>query len=185
MDKNESEKIIRETIEYANKEIQKSKRRSRYLICGIVLGMLALFLAYRMLFHYEIPVAYREGLVNVVIPEDKGLDIHIELPNYKKANAVLVKTGDDTYDLYIGVMQTAATKVLKDTDDHNNFLRVGNGIILDHQSEQLFDFIPGGNSEESIQRIYYLDELSEKNMTKDDQEFISNQEKTLIWERDT
>ncbi len=185
MDKNESEQIIREMIEYANKEIQKSKRRSRYLICGILLGVLTLFLAYRMLFHYEIPVAYREGLVNVVIPVDEGLDIHIELPNYKKANAVLVKTGDDTYDLYIGVMQTAATKVLMDTDDHNDFLRVGNGIILDHQSEQLLGFIPEENSEESIQRIYYLDDLSEEIMAKDDQELIKNQEKTLIWERDS
>ncbi len=183
MDKNESEQIIRETIEYANREIRKSRRRSHCLAGGVILGMLILLLACYMLFHYELPVAYQEGLVNVTIPEDQGLDIQIELPNYQKTNAVLVKTSHSSYDLYIGIMQTPATKILKDADDSNNFLRVGNGIIFDHQGEQLLGFVPNGSSGTSIQHIYYLDDLSEAVMTKSDQELVDSQEKTLIWEQ--
>ncbi len=184
MEKNESEKVIRETIEYANKEIQKSKRRSVYFVSAVLIAVLTLLLSYGILFHYEIPVAYREGLVNVVIPEDKGLDIHVELKNYKKANAVLVQTGDSSYDLYIGVMQTVATKMISDTYTSDNFLRVGNGILFDYQGEQLLGFIPNGHSDEIIQHVYYLNDLSEDVMAKSNQELIENTSKILIWERD-
>ncbi len=182
MEKNEVERIVRETIEHANMEIKKAKRRS---MCLAACVLLVLTLAYQTLFHYEIPVAYREGLVSVVIPVDRGIDIHVELRNYQKANAVLVKTGDDTYDLYIGIMQTVATKIFKDFDTANNFLRVGNGIIFDHQGEQLLGHLPAGSDEEVIQHIYYLDDLSEKVAVMTDQALMDMENKTLIWERNS
>ncbi len=42
MDKSESEKRLRETIEYANGEIKKSKRKSTGVIIGVILAVLVL-----------------------------------------------------------------------------------------------------------------------------------------------
>ncbi len=183
MEKHESEQVIREVIEYANKEIQKSRRKSRYLMGSILLGVLVL-LSYRILVYGEIPVAYREGIVTVEIPADKGLDIYVNLDNYKNVNAVLMKTGENTYDLCIGIMQTCATKVWKDPDPAGNLLRVGNGLIYDFQSERLLGFLPEGNQEDAIRRIYYLDNLAEEAVLMTDQEFLAYEGKTLIWERE-
>ncbi len=183
MDKNESEQIIREVIEYTNREIQKSKRRSRRVVGCVILGVLALLLCYQMVFHYEFSVPYRDGMIKVVIPEDEGIDIHVELKNYKAANALLIQTGDSTYDLYIGVSHTPATMLIKDFDIHNNFLRAGNGILLDHQSGLFQGAIPGENKEDSIRRIYYLDDYFTEVATMTNQELMEYEGKTLIWER--
>ncbi len=184
MDKNESEQIIREVIEYTNREIQKSKRRSRRLVACVLLGVLALLLCYQVVFHYEFPVPYQDGLINVVTPVDEGLDIHVELKNYKAASALLVQTSDTTYDLYMGVSQTPATMLIKDFDPHNNFLRASNGILLDHQSERFQGAIPGEHKEDAIMRIYYLDDFTVEVATMTDQELMEYEGKTLIWERD-
>ncbi len=185
MEKNEVEQLIREAIEYANQEVQKSKRRSRRLVGCVLLGVLALLLCCQFIFHYEFSVPYRDGMIRVVIPEDEGIDIHVELKNYKTARALLVQTSDSTYDLYMGVSQTPATMLIKDFDPHNNFLRAGNGILLDHQSERFEGAIPGEHKEDAIMRIYYLDDFAVEITTMTDQELMEYEGKTLIWERDS
>ncbi len=185
MDKNESEQIIREVIEYTNREIQKSKRRSRRLVGCVILGVLALLLFYQLVFHYEFPVPYQDGMIKVVIPVDEGLDIHVELKNYKTAYALPVQTSDSTCDLYIGVSHTPATMLIKDFDNADNFLRAGNGILLDHQSGHFRGVIPGENKEDSINRIFYLDDFSVEVTTMTNQELMDYEGKTLIWERNS
>ena len=184
MNKEEAEKVVKDTIEYANQEIKKSK--NRYLkIFLVILGILVLLIiSYLLVFKYEIPVNYSNGMVEVDIPEDKGIDIKIALENYKNANAVLVKTDENTYDLYINVTQTLSTKIFKDNDKSNNLLRIGNSMIVDFQSEELRGYIPNGNNSESIKHIYYIDNLSDRNMCMNDNELINYQNKTLIWEKD-
>ena len=56
MNKEEAEKVVKETIEYANTEIEKSKKRyikKFFIIIGIVL---LLILAYLAVFKYEMPL---------------------------------------------------------------------------------------------------------------------------------
>ena len=99
MNKEEAEKVVKDTIEYANKEIEKNKKRYLRNVIIILATFLVLILAFFMVFKYEMPIKYSKDIVEVNIPEDQGLDIKINLSNYKSANALLVKTGEDTYDL--------------------------------------------------------------------------------------
>lgn len=183
MNKKDTEKILKDTIEYANHEIKKNK--IRYLkITLIVFSILVLLIATLFLiFNYEFSIKYSDGMVEVNIPEDKGIDIVIGLDNYKNANAVLIKTNENTYDLYINITQTISTMLFKDDDKSNNILRVGNNMIVDFQTEKLKGYIPNGNHEDSIKHIYYIDKLSNKIRTMNDIELINYKNKILIWER--
>ena len=63
MNKEETEKVVKETIEYANTEIKKCKRRyikSFFIIFGIIL---LLILTYLVVFKYEIPLKYSKELM--------------------------------------------------------------------------------------------------------------------------
>ena len=106
------------------------------------------------------------------------------MKNYKNINALLVKTDENAYDLYINVTQTLATKIFNDNDRSNNLLRVGNNMIVDFQSASLRGFIPNGNNDESIKHIYYIDNLSNKIMSMNDNELMNYSNKVLIWERE-
>lgn len=185
MNKEEAEKVVKDTIKYANQEIKKSKIKylKKFLIIfGIVVLLITTYL---LLFKYEIPVKYSNSIVEVNIPEDKGIDIKISLDNYKSANAILVKIDENTYDLYINITQTISTKIFKDNDKSNNLLRVGNNMVVDFQTEKLRGYMPNGNNAESIKHIYYVDNLSNKIMGMSDNELLNYKNKTLIWERNS
>ncbi|MCD8230211.1 MAG: hypothetical protein LUD14_00005 [Clostridiales bacterium] len=182
MEKNEVEKVLKDTIEYANKEIKKSKK-NMMIIGGAVLTIIMLILAYVAVFVYETPVNYQEGIVEVIIPDDKGIDIEVKMPNYKSANGILVKTDENKYDLYIYITQTLSTKIFKDSDPSNNLLRVGNGMIVDFQSQRLQGYLPDGNDETVIEHVYYINDWSSKISTMDDSWLIDYADKKLIWER--
>ena len=185
MNKEDAEKVVKDTIEYANQEIKKSKIRYLRTCLIIFLILVSLAIVYLLMFKYEIPVEYSKEIVEVNIPEDKGIDIKINLENYKNANAILVKIDENTYDLYINVTQTLANKIFKDKDKSNNMLRVGNNIVVDFQSGRLRGYLPNGNNTESIKHIYYIDNISNKTMCMSDTELINYKNKTLIWERDS
>lgn len=183
MNKNEAEKIIKDTIEYANEEIKRSKKK--YLKLSLIVFGILIFLIvlYFGIFKYETPVKYSDKLINVKIPEDGGLDIYVNLQNYKRTKAVLVKTSEKTYDLYINVITTLSSKIFNDSDKSDNFLRVGNGIILDFQSGELSGYIPNDYKSEVIKCIYYIDNLSNKVSSMDDNELINYKDKILVWSR--
>lgn len=184
MNKNEADKIIKETIEYANIEIAKSKKKYlARLFSAVLIAVIAIAVSVFM-FTRESPVKYRENLVTVTIPEDEGIDITINLDNYNGANAILVNTESNQYDLYVTVTHTLLTKLFRDDDDTDHLLRVGNGIIVDYQSSQLMGHIPEGNDEESIKHIYYIDISSDELFAMDDSQLISYKNKVLIWERE-
>ena len=183
MNKNEAEKIIKDTIEYANEEIKKSKRKYLKLsliVFGILIFLIGLYLG---IFKYETPVKYSDKLINVKVPEDGGLDIYVNLENYKRMKAVLVKTSYNTYDLYINVTSTLSNKMFNDNDKSDNFLRVGNGIIVDFESGELRGYIPNGYRSDAIKNIYYINNLSNRINSMDDNELINYKDKVLVWSR--
>ncbi len=183
MNKEEAEKVVKETIEYANQEIKKSKKK--YLkIFFVIFGIIVLLITtYLFVFEYETPIQYSKDMVEVNIPNDKGIDVKINIPNYKKTKAVLVKVDESSYDLYINVTQTISTKIFDDNDESDNMLRAGNSIVVDFQSGLLMGYLPNGNTAENIMHIYYIDNLSNKTMTMDDSELINYKDKILIWTR--
>ena len=183
MNKNDAEKIIKDTIEYANYEIERSKKKYLKLsliIFGILIFLIVLYLG---IFKYETPVKYNDKLIKVNIPDDGGLDIYVNLKNYKRAKSVLVKIDESSYDLYINVTTTLSKRMFDDNDKSDNFLRVGNGIVVDFESGELSRYIPNGNNADAIKRIYYIDNLSNKVATMNDRELINYKDKILIWSR--
>lgn len=180
MKNNESEKIIKDTIEYANNEIKRNKRKSVFIIFISIIIFFVLFSSYIIIFKIESSVKYSKEILNVTIPEDKGIDIKINLPNYKNANAILVKNNDEHYDLYINITKTLATELFEDDDQSNNMIRVGNGIIVDFQSEHFLGYIPNDKDELSIKNIYYINKYDNKIATMSDDELLKI-EKTLVW----
>ncbi len=184
MNREEAEKVVKETIEYANQEIKKKKKRYLKIFVAILGIIVLLTSVYLFVFEYETPVKYSKDMVNVIVPEDKGLDIKINLPNYKETNAILVKIDENSYDLYINITQTISTRIFDDNDKSDNMLRVGNGMVVDFQSGLLQEYLPNGNPGESIMHIYYIDNLSDKTMTMDDSELINYKNKILIWTRE-
>jgi len=177
MSKENDEKVVKEIIEYANGEIAKSKKKHR-IILFLVLTSAALLLSVILFaFRYEMPVSYSEDMLEVNIPVDLGLDIKVNLPNYKSAKAALVKGDGDTYDLYINVSQTLATRIFDDKDKSDNFVRAGNNIVVDYQSCMLMGSLPSGYDEQSIINIYYIDSFSAKDIASDNA--------VLVWTRDS
>lgn len=181
MKENESEKIIKDTIEYANKEIKKNKKKSLFIIVSIICVLVFMVVLYYFVFTHETSVQYFDNIVSVEIPEDKGIDIKVNLSNYKNGNAILVKTDEKNYDLYINITQTLATKMVKDDDTSNNMMRVGNGIIVDFQSEHFLGYIPNGKDYNTIKNIYYIKDYNKKIATNSDEDLIKIQDKQLIW----
>lgn len=165
MSKEKDEAAVKEIIEYANNEITKSKRKHLTILLSELASIVLLSTTFFFVFMYEMPVSYSEELIEVNIPVDTGLDIKVNLPNYKTARAFLAQADENTYDLYINVSQTLATKIFNDKDKSDNFLRVGNNIVVDYQSGLLMGSLPSGYNDESIMNIYYIDRFSAKNIT--------------------
>lgn len=178
MNKEEMEQTLKNTIQYSTEEIKKTKRK--YIRIGFVLfgTLLILFVMYQFALNLEMPVKYKEGLINVTIPVDEGIDIYVGLPNYTRTSSVLIKTDEDNYELYINVTQTLMTKLVKDHGILGNFLRVSDTIIKDYQSSDVTSI---ENGADCIKRIYYVNQkLDEKNVDKNK---LMHADKVLIWER--
>ena len=177
MSKENNEEVVKEIIEYANGEIKKSKKKHLIILFTILASVALLSIAILFAFMYEIPVTYSEDLIEVNIPIDTGLDIKVNLPNYKIAKAALVKGDKNTYNLYINVSQTLVTKIFNDKDKSDNFVRIGNNIVVDYQSGLLMGSLPSGYNDESIMNIYYVDNFSAKNITTNNG--------VLVWTRNS
>lgn len=183
MSKENDEKVVKEIIEYANNEIKKSKKKFAAILISVITGVALIATAVFFTFAFERPVPYTEGMIEAEIPEDEGLDISINLPNYKNAKAILVNVDENSYDLYICVNQTLATKIWRDSDNANNLLRVGNGIVVDYQSESICGYLPEGSTAGNIANVYYVDNLSADMRIMDDAELIGYENKVLVWTR--
>ena len=180
----ESEKIVEDTIKYATKEVKRIKNNYLLKTLSTIIVLIFFVSLYFCIFKYEKPIKYNEKMLEIEIPEDGGIDIKINLENYSVAKAVLVKVDEEYYDLYLNVRTTFSKKIFKNNDFSNNVLRVGNGMIVDFQSGKLMGNIPNGQDSSVIKNIYYINNLSNKIATLDDESLINYEDKVLIWERD-
>lgn len=183
MTNKKTEQIVEDTIKYANDEISRIKKNNFKTGLSIFVGILIIVSLFMFVFKYEIPTKYNDKLIEVLNPVDRGIDLQINLSNYSEAKAKLVKADDESYYLYVNVTRTLATKLFKDNDKTDHMLRVGNGMILDFQSKTIRGYIPNGLDASVITRIYYIDNLSNKILIRNDDELIDLKDKTLIWEK--
>ena len=158
---NKDEKVSKVAEKEAIKKFNlKLKHRNiKIIFISIFLIILIAFIGWYFLYANEYTIKYTDNLVKVVIPEDEGIDILINKKNYKNANAILVKTDENIYDIYINVTQNILTKLFEDSDQSNNLIRIGNNICIDFQSEKVRFYLPDNNK---INNIYYVEDNYEK-----------------------
>ena len=101
----------KDAIKRFNKKLK--RKNLKIIIITILIIILVTFLGWRLLYVNETTVKYEDNLVNVEIPEDEGIDIYINAKNYKNGYAILVKTGENTYDVYVNITQNIFTKLQK------------------------------------------------------------------------
>ena len=176
MNKENVNEVLKSTIIYANNQIKKKKKK--YII--IFISIIVLCLLYILMFKVEIPIKYNKDIIDVKIVEDGGINIYINLDNYKETRGILVKNKDNSYDLYINVTETLYTRFFKDNDKSNNLLRIGNGMIIDFQSGKLEEYIPNESKTDVIKNIYYIDNLSNKVKTMTNTKLLNYKNKKLI-----
>lgn len=177
LNEDKKDEILKETIEFSSREISKTKIKFQKTTTILTSIVIILSLLYYIGFIQEHSVKYNSHLIIVQEPVDSGLDIHINLSNYKNGNAVLVKTSVNNYDIYLNVTQTISTMIFADNDTSDNFIRIGNNICYDFQSGSVRFSV----SEDSIiNNIYYID-LDVRNSTEN--EIVQSETKTLVWEQ--
>ncbi len=167
--------------------IRKFHKKLRYknlktLIITLLCIIIILYIGWQLLYVNEYMVPYAENLVNVEIPEDEGIDIKINTKNYKNGYAILVKTGENIYDVYVNITQNIITKLFKDNDQSNNLIRIGNNICIDFQSEKIRFFEP---ENAKIQNIYYINENYKDIVFLTDEELVKLEDKILLWSNNT
>ncbi len=182
MPKNEVEKVLKNTIEYSNKEINKTKKK---FITGLSISLILIVLIlgiYHFVFKLETTLDYKDGLVNVEVPQDNGIYIKVNLKNYSNGLAMLVKLDENTYDLYVNVTQTLADKIFKSNDPSNHMMRIGNGMLIDFKSQETRLYMPNNLDCSAIKHIYYVNEDFYELLKEKDEQLINIKDKTLLWE---
>ena len=154
------DEILKETIEFSSNEIKKSK--SKYL--RIITVLVAVFIL----------------IISTYYLVDSGLDIHIKDINYKNGNAVLVKTSENNYDIYINVTQTISSKIIPDLETDDNFIRLGGEICVDYQSNTVRFYIPENSV---INNVYYIEKRLSEFDTLDDKQLMNFVDRKLVWSR--
>ena len=167
----------KDAIKRFNKKLK--RKNLKIIIITILIIILVAFLGWRLLYVNETTVKYTDNLVNVEIPEDEGIDIYINAKNYKNGYAILVKTGENTYDVYVNITQNIFTKLFKDNDKSNNLIRIGNNMCIDFQSQSVRFYIPGEAGK--IENVYYVNDDYKDIVFLLDEDLTKLEDKTLVW----
>jgi hypothetical protein len=159
-----------------------SKQVRRKIAAYILLSFAVVLLGYYFIFAYEFNVKYSDDLVSVTIPVDGGIDIYINVKNYKEAYAVFEKVSENGYNVYITAVNNVITKLAPELDPTDHLVRIGNNLCFDFQSDSLRFNLPE-NAE--VERIYYYDGNAQKlNAVVDSDEFANAvKDAVLIWEK--
>ncbi len=162
---------------------KKLKRRNiKKVAISVVLCLAVILSATYALFVPEYEVSYEKGMLEANIPEDGGIDVWVNLPNYKRLDFDAQYNENDEIDIYLHAKQTIFTKMFKDSDTSDNLWRT-NGFIC-------VSFHDGGTGyihpDNTVKNIYYIDiDIDEmKNILGDDDkanDSIVQNAKHLIW----
>ena len=131
------------------------KRNITKVFVSVVLCLAVFFAGMYVLFVPEYVVPYSDGLMSARVPEDKGVDVNVNLDNYKEVCAWDIRDEDGNTDIYLTAIQTNYTKLFADSDKSDHLWRVGNSntIGVCYQSAGVIH-LSGENNK--VRNIYYL-----------------------------
>ena len=158
--------------------IKLKHKNLKIILITIILIILFCLAGWKLLYVNEYTVKYTNNLVSVEIPEDEGIDIKVNNKNYKNGYAILVKTGENVYDVYINITQNAITKLFKDSDQSDHLIRIGNNTCVDFQSEKIRFFLPDNSK---IENIYYINDNYKNIAYLTDEKLVKLDNKILLW----
>ena len=131
------------------------KRNLKKIVISTMVTVLTIALLAVLVWVPEFPVTYSEGLISPRVPVDGGLDLHIDLPNFKNAYAVQHRNEDGTEDIYMTVVRNVATMVIPNRDESVDFVRVGNNLCVCYKNVKdnlLFQL----EDDSLVRNIYYV-----------------------------
>lgn len=170
----------KEAIKKFSKKIKNSNLKK--IVISVVLCLCVILGSAWALFVPEFIVPYSDGLLEAKIPTDGGIDVWVNLDNYKNIDFWAEYKENDEIDVYLTVRQNVFTKIVKDSDTSDNFWRT-NGFICMSMQDGKTDFIHPDNT---VKNIYYLamDIDEAKNISGDDNkenDSIFTSASHLIW----
>lgn len=131
------------------------KRNIVKVVVSVVLCLAVIASAAYVLFVPEYVVPYSEDLMEAKIPVDEGVDVYVNLDNYKQVRCWDIRDDEGYTDIYLTVMETNFTRLFKDTDKSDNFWRIGNSNRISWCAQSgVTNPVSGENPK--LRNIYYL-----------------------------
>lgn len=149
------------------------------VLCAIVI----LLGGFSFIFNYQIPIQYKEGLLNVDIANDGAIDIVFNYDDYYSSYGItktIKKDGIEKNVAYIYYSDSIWTKYF--TKSHSNTVNqvtIGNNIMVDYgKNAQAVE------SKKDIAAVYYLIGNYRDFIQESNDEFIKDsQNAILLWEK--
>ena len=158
---------------------KKMKRRNlKKIVVAVALCLAIVFLSAYLLFVPETVVEYSDGLMTAQVPEDGGIDVWVNLDNYKYVQSWEMKNEDGSFDIYLTAVQNNYTKIFAEKDKTDHLWRIGNWICVCFQSGMV-NHLPGEKTE--IKNIYYLEMEPEDVLYMTDEISFEDYETHLFW----
>lgn len=156
------------------------KRNLVKVILSVVLCLAVIASAAYVLFVPEYVVSYSEGLMEAKIPVDEGVDVYVNLDNYKMVHSYDLRDDEGYTDIYLTVMETNFTRLFKDRDKSDNFWRIGNSNQLGWCAQSGVTR-PISGEKPVVRNIYYLVMHPDEVLYMTDEISFEDYDKHLIW----
>lgn len=131
------------------------KRNIIKIVVSVVLCLAVIASAAYVLFVPEYVVPYSENLMEAKVPVDEGVDVYVNLDNYKQVRCWDIRDDEGYTDIYLTVMETNFTRLFKDTDKSDNFWRIGNSNQFSWCAQSGRTW-PVSGENPKLRNIYYL-----------------------------
>ena len=163
---------------------KKMTRKNLFIaVLGFVLSACLLVGVGYALFVPEFVVPYSEDLLYAHIPSDQGIDVKININNYKQVQTWSVTDeASGKTDVYLTVTQTLFTKLYTPEDKSDYLWRTNNDGCVDFHSGVYHPYSFGA-TDEDVQNIYYLEMPPEDVLTMTDGISFEGYNTYLIWTR--
>ena len=180
---------IQEEIEHekhdALKRIKKKLFRKNVMVSviSVICAIVVLVGAFSFIFHYQIPIAYEDGLLSANMASDGAIDIIFNGENYYSSYGMtktIERNGVEENVVYIYYTDSIWTKYISDPfKDEPYQFSIGNSIMVDYgKSGEVIE------SKKDIDAVYYLVGDYAELLQMSNEEFLkSTQDAILIWEK--
>ncbi len=128
-------------------------RNLKKVIISVVLCLVIIAGSAYALLVPEFSVNYTEDLLTANTPVDGGLNVWVNLPNYKGMDWLFYYNENHEIDIYLSVKQNLLTKLFKDPDTSDHLFRT-NGYTCASYQDGKFDNI---HPMCTVKNIYYVD----------------------------